>query len=236
MDSSISASWLLKGHFDFSDQNPRRTTSLMIRAALCGSLGLPENGLRIAYYPVGKTKKHIFWWREGRLDYAEAQFFAEVSKTNAVLSLGVAVEKGLEGRAQRPEQLMNRAVLDWPRLVEHLPAVLSTDVVAAAKALQAPINVRIRSKPHVDANTEAAWETCVFSFVEGGWFERHVGRSKPARIWEYVRNLDSQRDAWAIVHFDLELGPAEADGLPASDAAALLIGFDRIRRRLRPQH
>jgi hypothetical protein len=234
MDSSISASWLLKGHFDFSAQDPRHTTTQLIKADLCASLGLPKDGLRIASYPVGAAWRHIFWWREGNVDYAEAQFFAEVSETHPVLSLGVAVEKGLEDRARRPEQLMDRATWDWPRLVEHLPVVLSTDVVAAAAVLRGPINVRIRSKRRVEADSGATWETRAFSFVDGGWFDRHVGRVEPDKISEYVRDLDSQRDSWAIVHFARDLGPAEAEGLPSAGAAALLVGFDGIRRRLRP--
>jgi hypothetical protein len=231
MDASISASWLLKGHFDFSARDSRHTITQLIRADLCAALSLPKDGLRIASFPVGPAWRHIFWWREGNTDYAEAQFFAEVSETHPVLSLGVAVEKGLEDRARRPEELMDRATWDWPRLVKHLPVVLSTDVVAAAAALRGPINVRIRSR---QADTEAAWETRAFSFVDGGWFERHVGRADPDKIAEYVRALDGQRDSWAIVHFAHDLGPAEADGLQASGAAALLIGFDGIRRRLRP--
>lgn len=234
MDPDISASWLLKGYFDFSAQDPHHTTTLGIKADLCASLSLPKDGLQTAQFPVGPSWKHIFWWREGKVDYAEAQFFAAVSATHPVLSLGVAVEKGLEGRARRPTQLMDRATWDWPRLVEHLPVVLSADVAATAAALRAPINVRIRSKGSVEDDTEAAWTTRAFSFVDGGWFERHVGRVEPDEISEYVRGLDGQRDLWAIVHFARDLAPAEADGLSPSGAAALLIAFDGIRRRLRP--
>lgn len=234
MDPSISASWLVKGHFDFSAQDPRHTITQLIKADLCTSLSLPKDGLRIASYPVGAAWRHTFWWREGNVDYAEAQFFAEVAEPYPVLSLGVAVEKGFEDSALRPEQLMDRVTWDWPRLVERLPVVLSTDVVAAGAALQGPINVRIRSKRRAEADTEAAWVTRAFSFIDGGWFERHVGRVEPDGISEYIRGLDSQPDLWAIVHFARDLGPAEADGLPSSGAAAILIGFDGIRRRFRP--
>jgi hypothetical protein len=234
IEPSISASWLLNGHFDFSAQDPRHTITQLIKAHLCASLSLPKDGLRIASYPVGAAWRHIFWWREGNVDYAEAQFFAEVSETHPVLSLGVAVEKGLEERPRRPEELMDRATWDWSRLVVHLPVVLSTDVVAAAAGLRGSINVRIRSKRRVEADTEATRETRAFSFVDGGWFERNVGRVEPDKISEYVRDLDGQRDLWVILHFARDLGPAEADGLAASGAAALLMAFDGIRRRLRP--
>jgi len=230
-DASVSASWLLKGHFDFSAQDSHHTTTQQIKAELCAALSLPKRGLRIASFPVGVAKRHTFWWREGTVDYAEAQFFAEVSETHPILSLGVSVEKGPEDRARRVEELMDRANWDWPRLVKHLPVVISNDIPAAAGVLQGPINLRIRGR---QADTEAAWETRAYSFVDGGWFERHVGRGDPDKISEYIRDLDSQRDLWVIVHFACDLGPAEANGLQPSRAAALLLGFDGIRRRLRP--
>lgn len=236
MDTSIAASWLFKGHFDFSAQDPHHTTTQLIRDELCALLGLPKDYLRIAFYPTGMTKKHTFWWRETDLDYAEAQWFAEISKSYPVLSLGVSVEKGLEGAgshlAARPEQLMDRRTWDWPRLVEHISNVLSIDVVAAARTLQRPINVRIRSRRRSELEP-TAWETRSFSFVAGGWFERHAGRADPETICEYVRQLDLQSEVWAIVHFACDLGPAEAGGLSTSKAAAILVGFDGVRRRFR---
>jgi hypothetical protein len=234
MDPSVSASWLLKGHFDFSEQDPRRTITQLIKADLCNSLGLPKDGLRIAQYPVGPNWKHIVWWREGDADYAEAQFFAEVSRTHPMLSLGIAIEKGTEGHARRPQELMDRASWDWPRLIEHLPIVLSTDVVAAASALQAPINIRISSKRRVAPDPEAGWKTRAFSFVDGSWFERHVGGVDADTIAEHVLYLDGQKDLWAIVHFAHDLGVSDVDGLSASDAAARLLVLGGIRRRLRP--
>jgi len=231
MDASISASWLLKGYFDFSAQDRNHRTTDLIRTDLCAALGLPNDGLRIAGFPVGASWRHIVWWREGNVDYAQAQFFAEVSETHPVLSLGVGVEKGLEDHARRPEELMDRSTWDWPRLIAHLHVILSTDVAAVAAALGGPIALRIRSR---QADTETAWETRAFSFVDGCWFERHVGRAEPDAISNYVRGLDSKRDAWTIVHFARDLGPTEADGLTPGGAAALLLGFDAIRRRLRP--
>ena len=76
MDTSISAAWLLKGHFDFAGQDQHNTTTLLIKANLCAALGLPKDGLRIAFYPAGPQYKHSYWWREGDTDYAEAQFVA----------------------------------------------------------------------------------------------------------------------------------------------------------------
>ena len=209
-----------------------------IRDELCTRLALPARSLRIANYPVGPSFKHIYWWREGGTDYAEAQFFAEVSKSHPVLSLGVAVEKGREDLTspvplRRPEQLMDRRTWDWPRLVQYFPNILATEVVAAAASLRGSVNVRIRSKSFADPDT-TAWETRTFSLVDGSWFERHRGHTEPAVISEHVRELNGQPDSWAIVHFACDLSPAETDGLTASGAADILMAFNSVRRRLRP--
>jgi hypothetical protein len=151
------------------------------------------------------------------------------------LRAGEALIAGVNlAHARRPEELMDRASWDWPRLIEHLPIVLSTDVVAAASALQAPINIRISSKRRVAPDPEAGWKTRAFSFVDGSWFERHVGGVDADTIAEHVLYLDRQKDLWTIVHFAHDLGPCDVDGLSASDAAARLLALGGVRRRLRP--
>lgn len=69
------------------------------------------------------------------------------------------------------------------------------------------------------------------------WFERHAGRVRvePEAIIEHVRELDGLRDTWAIVQFSRDFGPGEADGMSPSKVAGILIGFNELRRRLRPQ-
>ena len=106
---------------------------MRIRESLCVALGLPANGLEIASYPTGPQFRHTYWWRDHKVDYAEAQFVAAISHVHPVLSLGVSVEKGLEGgTATRPERAMDRRVWDWPRLVDGLSEILLTDVPAVA--------------------------------------------------------------------------------------------------------
>lgn len=235
MSAPISAAWLLKGHFDFAGQDQHNTTTLSIKAGLCEALGLPSDGLQIANYPVGPQFKHTFWWREGRTDYAEAQFVAAISKEHPVLSLGVSVEKGLEGSAiRRPEEVMDRRVWDWPRLVARLSDVLSTDVPKVATGLGSPIHLRVRRGARSDGERRW-WQTRAFSFVQDRWFERNAGRVRveAEAVVEQVRELDDRKDLWAIVTITCDLGPAEADGMTPSQAAALLLQFAGIRRRFR---
>ena len=66
--------WLWQGYFDFSGQDPRKTTTQVIRNELARRLGLEARTLRIRQYPVGPQFRHTYWWREGRRDYADAQF------------------------------------------------------------------------------------------------------------------------------------------------------------------
>ena len=91
MEGAISAWWLLKGFFDLSEQDPRRNTSQRVRAELSQALGLPAKALVPAHYPVGANRKFVFWWRDTKTEYAEAQFFAAISQTQPVLSLGVSL-------------------------------------------------------------------------------------------------------------------------------------------------
>jgi hypothetical protein len=146
-----------------------------LKANLCAALGLPKDGLRIAYYPVGPQFRHIYWWREGSDDYAEAQFVAAISKDHPVLSLGVSIEKASEdGEAKRAGDAMDRCTWDWPRLVKGLADILSSDVPAAAKALNSSVHMRVWSRPRPKGE-RVGWHTRAFSFVDDQWFERHAG-------------------------------------------------------------
>ena len=92
MNTSISASWLLEGLFDLSTQDRTHRTAQEIRRHLCEALGLSE--MEMASYPVGAGWRHVFWWRETKADFAEAQFVAAISGEYPMLSLGISVEKG----------------------------------------------------------------------------------------------------------------------------------------------
>jgi hypothetical protein len=231
MDASISASWLLHGYFNLSGQDPSRTTTQQIRNELCTALGLPKKSLGIRTFPVGTNWRHTFWWREADVDYAEAQFFAAISQTQPVLSLGISIEKGREDHVRPKAERMDRKTWDWPRLVKNARIVLSTDVVDAANALQQPINLRIRCRKR--GGEEEAWTRRTFSFVNGAWFERHVGKVDAAVIATYIGVIDNLADTWAYVEFARDLGPTEAGGLSPADATAILLKFSRLRERLR---
>jgi len=227
----VHSSWLGQGFFILGNEGLMPA----VREELERLLALGRGGLRIKNYPVATNWKHTYWWREGDLDYAEAQFVAQIAKEYPVLSLGVAVEKGFEDAAvaSRPEQVMTGDQWDWARLVLYIELVLAEDVAAAATATGGSITLRIRTRSGA-AGDDVGWKSRAFSLVDGDWCERYVGRVQPERIADYVRDLDGRRDTWAIVHFATDITPGEADGLTASQVANTLFSFNPIRKRLRP--
>ena len=107
------ALWLRQGHYDFRNQKPSYMQA--VRSELSRALGLADHPLRIASWPVGPRWRYTYWWREGKSNYAEAQFFASMAQEYPVLSLGVSVEKGYEGRQRAKGELrMDRRSWDWP--------------------------------------------------------------------------------------------------------------------------
>lgn len=235
MSAALSDAWLLEGHFDLGRQDPHRTSMISIKENLCEALGLPADGLRIAFFPTGPQFKHTYWWREGSHDYAEAQFVAAIAKEVPVLSLGVSVEKGVEsGAPRRPEQVMNRSVWDWPRLIQALPEIVAVDVPALAASLAAPISLRVRTGIDVEGESRRWWSGRAFSFLEDHWCDRHAGRVRvdAEAIVDHVKELDQRLDRWGIVHVVRDFAPKEVDGMTPATAAAILLEFDRIRRRL----
>jgi hypothetical protein len=223
-------SWLQQGFFVLGNEGLMPS----VRAHLEQALNVSPGTLRISNYPVATNWKHTYWWREGGLEYAEAQFVAQIAKGYPVLSLGVAIEKGYETSqaTTKPQQLMDRQTWDWPRFVEHVEQVLSSDVPAAAAKLAQPVTIRISTKLVVDGEGRG-WQTRAFSFVDGTWFERYIGGVTAAEIASYVHELDPQKNLWAIVHFARDIGPAETEGLSAQQLAKVLLVFDSIRRRLK---
>ncbi len=231
MSTSISASWLLKGYFDLSTQDRNRRTTQEIRRYLCEALGLSE--MEMASYPVGPDWRHVFWWRETKADFAEAQFVAAISDQYPMLSLGISVEKG------RATATKKRPVLDptwdWHNLLRRLPQVLTTDVARVAEDLGKPVNLRIKSKPANTPDT-AGWKTLAFSFVDERWFQRHVGEVRGDNvdaIADRIRALDSEKDTWVVLTFTRDLSPSEADGLSPEAVADVLLKFNPLRERLR---
>lgn len=182
----------------------------------------------------GPQFKHTFWWREGDVDYAEAQFVAAISKDHPVLSLGVSIEKGLEVAGAGANEAMNRRVWDWPRLVDNLRDALATDVPKIAAALGAPIQVRVRRGARWEGDRRW-WQTRAFSFVDGRWFERNAGRVRVEveTIVDHVREVDGRKDLWAIATITRDLGPAEAEGMTPDEVAGILLRFSGTRKRFR---
>jgi hypothetical protein len=225
---NLQSSWLLQGYFDFSSSHSHQSPSQEIRDALAQGLGLSSAALKIASYPVGPAWRYSFWWREGDSDYAEAQFFAQIGHF-PILSLGVSVEKGLEGSRVPTAQQMNRRTWDWRGLIDRGELILSEDAPEASERLQQPINLRIRVSHSGDSDF---YQFRTFSFVSGQWYERRVGSATVADIMRYLRDVDQRVDCWADVHFSIDLTPAEVEGMDATSVARLLLQFDRIRQRV----
>ncbi len=229
---SLQASWVWRGYFDLSAEDPRSNTNQMIRQELCRGLGRLPGSLHMASFPVGPAWPRVFWWREGDAYYAEAQFFMRIVRDHAVLSLGVSVEKGLETPdiGSSDPQRLDRTSWDWQRLVNTATEILTTDVPAAVEALGRPVTVRIRC-----ARSGVLFEddSHAFSLMDGHWFERNRGTSSVEKIVEQIAAVDQHRDRWAIVFFGIDLDPAAIDQMEPAKVAELLLAFDPVRRRLR---
>jgi hypothetical protein len=231
MNASISASWLLKGYFDLSAQDRNFRTTQEIRRHLSSALGLSE--MEMASYPVGAGWRHVFWWRETKSDFVEAQFVAGISEEYPTLSLGISVEKG------RATASKNRPALDptwdWHNLVRRLHDVLTTDVARVSEDLGQPLTLRIKSKP-ANIPDLAGWRTRGFSFIDGRWFERHVGEVRGNNIdaiADCIRELDASKDTWVVLTFTRDLSPSEADEMSPAAVADVLVKFNPLRERLR---
>lgn len=130
------ARWLHQEFFVLGDE--RNNFTRAVRDELKESLGLD---LKIRGYPSRQGLwQHTTWWHEGCPNYSEAQFCARISKEYPVLSLGLSVEKGLEGAAD-PEDEMDRDFWDWPRFVRDTEEILSGDVPrVSVKRISLPTN------------------------------------------------------------------------------------------------
>lgn len=207
---------------------------MAIRDVLSTALG--RGKLKIKKIPAASKWKHTFWWREGTVDFAEAQFFMRIAEDYPVLSLGVSVEKGREGAAadslpQGDSERMDRTTWDWQRFVGRLDEVLRDVVPGCADQLKRPLNLRIHVY-HPGASSHVESET--FCYTEKRWFHRYRGHGDPAGIVRRLQVLDGDVEKWVVVHFAIDLDPTAVQGLKPSDAASLLVRFEPIRRRLRP--
>jgi hypothetical protein len=223
----LQADWALRGYFDFSN-NKTATPSKAVRDELAVGLGLPKSALLIRSYPVGPAWRFAFWWREGNADYAEAQFFMGIPADFPLLSIGLSVEKGRESTAARGSELMNRKTWDWPRLVTKGRKILDKDIEDLAAEVQRPINFRITLLPCGDSLADRT-----FSFVGDKWYARHSGLATTADMASYLKDVDHQRDRWAIAQFSIDLAPTEISDWDTQSIARTLLCFNKIRRKLR---
>lgn len=231
---NLEGAWLQRGFFNFSQQKPRTTTTTAIRDELCRGLGLGRGVLHIANYPTRANWRHTLWWRDGKEDHVEAQFFAQIAKEHPVLSLGISVEKGLEDQqAAGPKyNLMVRPKWDWVRLVQHLPALLKQEVFECAAQLGSPLLVRLRARCINNGET-LLQKRRTYALVDGSWFDRHKGTTTPQEIAGEVCSFDSKADWYVDLHFCCDFAPEEVDGMRADEAAEILLKFNPIRVRLR---
>ena len=226
----IQGSWVVRGYFDLKARDRRQTTTQEIRDALSRALG---RRLEIAAYPVGPQWRHTFWWREGSVDYAEAQFMIRIDEDCPVLSLGVSIEKGLEGAdadMRPPFERMDRATWDWQRLIDRRADVLQTDVPEVASAVPRAVNLRVRAYQGAQLPLR---ESQTFSFADGQWFRRHTGPVEASDVAGHIAALDGRSDLWIDLYLAIDLDPGAADGMTPSDVAALLLHFEPVKRRLR---
>jgi len=107
-----------------------------------------------------------FLWREGDVDYAEAQFFMQIAHY-PILSLGVSVEKGREDAVATGDKAMDRHSWDWQRFVDHCATILEVDVPASAMNLPQPITLRVQLLPR--GAERAGLDDRSFSLVDGQW-------------------------------------------------------------------
>ena len=215
------ARWLHQGFFVLGDERANFTRA--VRDELKESLGL---ALKIRGYPSRQGLwQHTKWWHEGGPSYSEAQFCARISKEYPVLSLGLSVEKGIEGGADSEDE-MDRPSWDWPRFVRDAEAIFSDDVPRISTHLGQPVSLRI------NVWREGA-ETRAFSWLAGQWYERHKGTAVSADLAGYVSDVDRRRASWVAAYLAQDVAPSEADQLTPRRTADILMAFDSIRRRLR---
>ncbi|MBM3293948.1 MAG: hypothetical protein FJY82_05420 [Candidatus Aminicenantes bacterium] len=235
----LQGNWLFRGYFGVSAPSGGPSITQQVRDRLAIRMGRSPSAVKIASYPVGPAWRHTFWWREGAVDYAEAQFFARIAEDYPVLSVGVSVEKGLEEpraapSAKRRTYLMERQKWDWQRFIKLAAEVLRSDVPECSSLLSRPVTLRLDTHQFVKGKAGAR-ERAAFVFLEGAWHERHLGKAKERRIIDHLRDLDQRRDWWVNAYLACDLFPDEVRTLDAEALASALWGFSAVRQRLRSQ-
>jgi hypothetical protein len=223
----LKSQWVVRGYFDVAEY----PIMPAIKDRLAVALGRP---MHIAVYPPGPKFKRTYWWREGDDDYVEAQFCMRIDGDYPVLSIGVSVEKGLEqaAAAGKAFALMDRKTWDWRRLLDGSAEIFAKDVPRLASVLTKPLSIRILARRWDNGKREEALNR-TFVCTEDRFFERHVGGVPADTIVSHLRELDQKQDFWVNVQFACDLLPADVEGLTEDVAAALLLKFNPLRKRMR---
>jgi len=227
----LQTNWVIRGYFDLGVPPGGESVTKLVQASLASALG---RQIRRASYPVGPAWRYALWWREGDVNFAEAQFFASLSPEYPILSVGVSVEKGLEGPSvgTDEERFMHRSLWDWPRFVASCQALFELDVPACNREVRRSVVVRLRASGRGE-ESEGQKHTWTFVHHEGEWFERHKGTATPADISEHVRDLDKREDWWVNAHLACDLNASEVGHMTDKDLTTLLLAFAPLRRRIR---
>jgi len=207
--------WLEAGYFDVrSRENRENTFTNQVARQLGEELG---GSFRSIPYPAsGARFKWAFYWREGDLPFAEAQFLASIDSEHAVLSIGISIERDPPGQSKC-----------WKRLVSEWPGLVRGELPQLAEKLDRPLVVWGMRKGQ---------ESRTYVRTTRAWYRRREGPVDEGEAAGVVDELDASED-WVdfIIGYDLVLQDIPVSGgiLP-SDFATKLVAFDPIRRLLVP--
>jgi hypothetical protein len=227
----LDPAWLEMGFFKFDSARSRSTPTDEIRRFLARGLHLEPREIRRKGYPVGPAYRHTVWWREGKHDYAETQFFAQIEHAQPVMTLGLSVEKGYEPPTtpERDSELMDRRTWDWPGLLRSGSEVLGKGVADVSGRLDRSVHVHLAGYAMNPEDRERAY----FSFVRGRWYRRHEGTAKTAKVLEKIASFDTRHDWWLDLYIGCAFSPAEVADMDTQAAAEVLLAFAPLRKMIR---
>ncbi len=225
--------WLEHGFFQVTDSSGK-SFSQEVRKALAARLGLAPGDLRLASFPVGPAWRFALWWREGEVDFAEAQFMAAIAADFPILSLGVSVEKGLEIPSLAPDdpRHMDRRSWDWPNFRRRTRQILMRDIPRCSQALGRPVSLRLIVIPW-EKRPARERETHTFVCDGNAWFRRRKGHAQINDIRDLITDLDGGKDHWVNAHIVCDLAGSDIQGMTAEEVAGTLLTLSPIRDRIR---
>lgn len=207
--------WIRRGNFVLGSvsHGHQDTFSIAVRKELTKTTSIKKH----AGYP-SRDLRHSIYWREGDVNYAEAQFFASISQHHAVLSIGVSVEKG--------DESVDHRTWDWPHVLKVVPRLVKDKLPALAEQLPRPLVIWLQ--PSLRAK-QIEQGSRTFMFEERQWFERHIGKVAVEKIVQAIADADKNTELWVNLHIGYELSEADASGLTPAEFAERLRAFDAMR-------